>query len=51
VNNMTNKESQTVEYKQNWRDDCLKAISAFANSDGGNLIIGLEALEKELIIF
>ncbi len=39
---MTNKESQTVEYKQNWRDDCLKAISAFANSDGGNLIIGLD---------
>lgn len=38
---MTNKESQTVEYKQNWRDDCLKAISAFANSDGGKLIIGL----------
>lgn len=31
---MTNKESQTVEYKQNWHDDCLKAISAFANSDG-----------------
>ncbi len=39
---MTNKESQTVEYKQNWRDDCLKAVSAFANSDGGNLIIGLD---------
>jgi len=39
---MTNKESQTVEYKQNWRDDCLKVISAFANSDGGNLIIGLD---------
>ncbi len=39
---MTNKESQTVEYKQNWRVDCLKAISAFANSDGGNLIIGLD---------
>jgi len=39
---MTNKESQTVEYKQNWRDDCLKAISAFANSDGGKLIIGLD---------
>ncbi|MEA1946524.1 MAG: ATP-binding protein [Thermodesulfobacteriota bacterium] len=39
---MANKESQTVEYKQNWRDDCLKTISAFANSDGGNLIIGLD---------
>jgi len=42
VNNMANKESQTVEYKQNWRNDCLKAISAFANSDGGALVIGLD---------
>jgi ATP-dependent DNA helicase RecG len=39
---MTNKESQTVEYKQNWRDDCVKAVSAFANSEGGVLIIGLD---------
>ena len=39
---MTNKESQAVEYKQNWRNDCLKVISAFANSDGGKLIIGLD---------
>jgi ATP-dependent DNA helicase RecG len=39
---MTNKESQTVEYKQTWRDDCLKVISAFANSDGGTLILGLD---------
>jgi len=37
-----NKESQSVEYKQNWRDDCLKVISAFANSGGGVLIIGLD---------
>ncbi|MCK4592820.1 putative DNA binding domain-containing protein [Candidatus Parcubacteria bacterium] len=40
--NMTNKESQAVEYKQNWRNDCLKVISAFANSDGGVLIVGLD---------
>ena len=39
---MTNKESQTVEYKQSWRNDCLKAISAFTNSDGGVLFIGLD---------
>ncbi len=39
---MTNKESQTVEYKQTWRNDCLKAVSAFANSNGGVLIIGLD---------
>ena len=45
---MTNKESQTVEYKQNWRNDCLKAVSAFANSDGGVLIIGLDDQGKSL---
>ena len=39
---MKNKESQTVEYKQNWRNDCLKAVSAFANGEGGVLIIGLD---------
>ena len=39
---MMNKESQTVECKQTWRNDCLKAVSAFANSDGGVLIIGLD---------
>ncbi len=39
---MANKESQTIEYKQSWRNDCLKAISAFANSDGGMMIIGLD---------
>ena len=39
---MTNEESQTVECKQTWRNDGLKAVSAFANSDGGVLIIGLD---------
>jgi len=39
---MTNKESQTLEYKQSWRNDCLKAVSAFANGDGGVLIVGLD---------
>jgi ATP-dependent DNA helicase RecG len=39
---MTDRESQDVEYKQNWRDDCLKVVSAFANSNGGILFIGLD---------
>ena len=43
---MTNKESQTVEYKQTWRNECLKAVSAFANSYGGVLIIGLNDMGK-----
>jgi len=48
VNNMANNESQAVEYKQNWRDDCLKVISAFANSSGGFLYIGLDDQGKSL---
>jgi len=39
---MKNKESQNVEYKQTWRPNCLKAISAFANSSGGKLLIGMD---------
>lgn len=35
-------ESQKVEYKQNWRNDYLKSISAFANSNGGCLFIGMD---------
>jgi len=29
-------ENQNIEYKQIWKDDYFKQISAFANSDGGN---------------
>jgi len=36
------KESHTTEFKQNWRDENLKVISAFANSNGGELIVGLD---------
>ena len=28
-------ESQTTEFKQIWKDNYLKTICAFANSDGG----------------
>ncbi len=34
-------ESQTVEFKQIWKDEYLKTICAFANSEGGVLYIGL----------
>ena len=39
---MTNKESQTVEYKQTWHNEYLKVVSAFANNNGGVLYIGLD---------
>jgi len=35
-------ESQTVEFKQIWKDEYLKTICAFANSEGGSLYIGLD---------
>lgn len=38
----TIKESQNVEFKSNWRNDYLKTICAFANTEGGELIIGVD---------
>lgn len=38
---MADKESQKVEFKSDWKDEHLKAISAFANCMGGELFIGL----------
>lgn len=35
-------ETQSIEFKPNWRDEYLKVISSFANADGGNLIIGVD---------
>jgi ATP-dependent DNA helicase RecG len=35
-------ESQNVEFKSNWRDEYLKVICAFANADGGVLILGVD---------
>ena len=35
-------ETQNVEFKSGWRDEYLKVICAFSNSDGGVLLIGLK---------
>lgn len=35
-------ESQNIEYKSNWRDEYLKWICGFANSNGGKLYIGID---------
>jgi len=34
-------ETQNIEFKLNWKEDFLKNICAFANSDGGFLYIGI----------
>ena len=36
------KESQQTEFKLNWRDEYLKHLCAFANSQGGKLCLGIE---------
>ena len=33
-------EDHVVEWKESWRDDYLRWICGFANSDGGTLVIG-----------
>jgi ATP-dependent DNA helicase RecG len=42
----TNIETQNVEFKSGWRDEYLKVICAFSNSDGGVLFIGLNDYGK-----
>lgn len=33
-------ESQTIEWKEQWKDEYLAWISGFANSSGGTLVLG-----------
>ena len=35
-------ESEIVEYKQSWQEDCLKDLAAFANTRGGTLYVGIQ---------
>ena len=35
-------ESQNIEFKQIWRDEFIKWLSAFGNTDGGKLYIGVD---------
>lgn len=34
-------ENQNIEYKESWRDECLKWICGFANANGGSIFIGM----------
>jgi ATP-dependent DNA helicase RecG len=38
---MINREAHNTEFKNDWRDEHLKVISAFSNSSGGSLFIGI----------
>lgn len=35
-------ESQIIEFKEAWRDEYLKTVCAFANTDGGTFYIGVD---------
>lgn len=37
-----NRESQNTEYKSQWHDKYLAYISAFANTQGGTLFVGID---------
>ena len=36
------KESQQIEFKRQWKDEWLKWVSAFANAEGGVLMVGYD---------
>ena len=38
---MQQQENQNIEYKEIWRDECLKWICGFANAHGGTIYIGV----------
>ena len=42
------KETQLIEFKSGWRNEHLKIISAFANGDGGELVIGVDDYGKPI---
>jgi len=37
-----NQENENIEFKLKWNDEHLKTICAFANSNGGELILGID---------
>jgi len=43
-----NLETQNIEYKSSWRDEYLDIIASFANTNGGELIIGVDDNGKVL---
>lgn len=42
------KESQELELKSDWSDGCLRSLCAFANTDGGELMLGIDDKGKIL---
>ena len=41
-------EDQTTEFKETWRDEYLKTICAFANTEGGIVYVGIDDKGNDL---
>ena len=46
---ITKPENQDTEFKQNWQDEYLKWICAFANTKGGTIYIGVHDKGEVLV--
>ena len=45
---MRKREDQNIEFKESWRDDVLKTVCAFANTEGGTVYIGINDKGKSV---
>jgi len=47
---MHKNENQNIEFKEQWRDDILKTVCAFANTGGGVIYIGLDDKGRSVVL-
>lgn len=47
---MHKQENQNIEFKEQWRDDALKTICAFANTGGGVVYVGIDDSGKSVAV-
>lgn len=47
--NITFSETRNKELKREYTDSILKTVSAFANYDGGRIVIGIDEINKEVV--
>ena len=47
---MPEQENQNIEFKEQWRDDILKTVCAFANTGGGAVYVGLDDTGKSVAV-
>jgi len=48
LNTTKMREDQTTEFKETWRDEYLKVLCSFANTEGGTLYVGIDDSGNEL---